>query len=108
MPELKRLKKNVDAYAEAAESTHADFYAAIARKKLEHLEKNVVDTAADYAAIVADADVLNAAVPYDADYDSTAAYVADLAADDAGRAYDEWVKARLDLNNYLKEQQANG
>ena len=65
--------------------------------ELERLEKNVVDTAADYAARVADADVLNAAVPYDADYDSAAAYVADLAADDAGRAYDEWVKAKREL-----------
>mgnify|MGYP003657745870 CR=1 FL=1 len=72
--------------------------------KLERLEKNVVDTAADYAASVADADVLNAAVPYDADYDSAAAYVADLAADNAGRAYDAWVKAKLELSNYLKEQ----
>ena len=72
--------------------------------KLEQLEKNVVDTEAAYTAANADADVLNAAVPYDADYDSTAAYVADLAADNAGRAYDAWVKARLELNNYLKEQ----
>ena len=71
--------------------------------KLETLQKAVVDTGADYAARDANADVLNAAVPYDADYDSTAAYVADLAADNAGRAYDAWVKARLELNNYLKE-----
>ena len=72
--------------------------------KLEQLEKNVVDTEAAYTAANANADVLNAAVPYDADYDSAAAYVADLAADNAGRAYDAWVKARLELNNYLKEQ----
>jgi len=50
--------------------------------KLEQLEKNVVDT--------------------EADFDAT--YTADLAADNAGRAYAAWVKARLDLNNYLKEQ----
>ena len=72
--------------------------------KLERLEKAVVDTADDYAYYADYADVLNAAVPYDADYDSDAAYIADLAADNAGRAYDAWVKARLDLNNYLKEQ----
>mgnify|MGYP003648298274 CR=1 FL=1 len=71
--------------------------------KLEQLEKNVVDTEAAYTAANANADVLNAAVPYDADYGSAASYVADLAADNAGRAYDEWVKARLELNNYLKE-----
>ena len=71
--------------------------------KLETLQKAVVDTGAAYTAADANADVLNAAVPYDADYDSTAAYVADLAADNAGRAYDAWVKARLELNNYLKE-----
>ena len=72
--------------------------------KLKTLQKNVVDTAAAYAARVADADVLNDAVPYDAEYDSTAAYVADLAADNAGRAYVVWDKARLELNNYVKEQ----
>ena len=70
--------------------------------KLETLEKAVVDTAADYAARVATADMLNAAVPYADGIESTAAYVADLAADNAGRAYDEWVKARLELANYLQ------
>ena len=72
--------------------------------KLEQLEKAVVDTAADYAARDATADMLNVAVPYADGIESDAAYVADLAADNAGRAYDAWVKARLDLNNYLKEQ----
>ena len=72
--------------------------------KLEQLEKAVVDTAADYAARDATADMLNAAVPYADGIESAAAYAADLAADNAGRAYDAWVKARLDLNNYLKEQ----
>ena len=71
--------------------------------ELEQLEKNVVDTAADYAARDATADMLNAAVPYADGIESDAAYIADLAADNAGRAYDAWVKARLDLNNYLKE-----
>mgnify|MGYP003681064738 CR=1 FL=1 len=70
----------------------------------ETLEKAVLDTLAVYEAADADADMLNAAVPYDADYDSAAAYVADLAADNAGRAYVVWDKARLELNNYLKEQ----
>ena len=50
--------------------------------KLETLQKKVVDT--------------------EADFDAT--YTADLAADNAGRAYAAWVKARLELNNYLKEQ----
>ena len=72
--------------------------------KLERLEQAVVDTAADYDARVATADMLNAAVPYADGIESAAAYAADLAADNAGRAYDEWVKARLELNNYLKEQ----
>ena len=48
--------------------------------KLEQLEKNVVD-AKDVA--------------YDAAY---AAY------DDADDAYDDWVEARLELSDYLKEQ----
>ena len=48
--------------------------------KLEQLEKNVVD-AKDAA--------------YDAAY---AAY------DDADAAYDDWVEARLELSDYLKEQ----
>ena len=72
--------------------------------KLETLEKSVVDTAADYDARVATADMLNAAVPYADGIESEAAYIADLAADNAGRAYAAWVKARLELNNYLKEQ----
>jgi hypothetical protein len=71
--------------------------------KLEQLEKNVVDTAADYAARDATADMLNAAVPYDADYGSDAAYIADLAAEQAGTAYAAYAKARDELNEYLKE-----
>ena len=71
--------------------------------KRERLEKAVVDTAADYAARVATADMLNVAVPYADGIESDAAYAADLAADNAGRAYAVWVKARLELNNYLKE-----
>ena len=76
--------------------------------KLEQLEKAVVDTAADYAARVATADMLNAAVPYADGIESDAAYAADLAADNAGRAYDEWVKARLELNNYLNNYLKEG
>ena len=72
--------------------------------ELEQLEKNVVDTAADYAARDATADMLNAAVPYADGIESDAAYAADLAADNAGRAYAVWVEARLELSDYLKEQ----
>ena len=72
--------------------------------KLETLQKAVVDTAADYAARDATADMLNAAVPYADGIESAAAYAADLAADNAGRAYAVWVKARLELSDYLKEQ----
>ena len=71
----------------------------------EQLEKNVVDTAAVYEAADADADVLNAAVPYDADYGSAAAYAADLAAEQAGTAYAVWVKAKRELSDYLKEME---
>ena len=71
--------------------------------ELERLEKEVVDTdAADYAAYaVAEAAVAEAA----ADADSLILWIdSQLAADNAGRAYAAWVKARLELNNYLKEQ----
>ena len=67
-----------DYYAEAAAATHADYYAAKARKKLERLEKSVVDTKLDYAA----------------------AY---KAWEDAWDAYDAWVKAKKELEDYLKE-----
>ena len=74
--------------------------------KLETLQKAVVDTAADYRCYKAAADLWNAAAVADG-IESDAAYVADLAADNAGRAHAVWVKARLELSNYLKEQQDN-
>ena len=67
--------------------------------KLERLEKAVVDTEAAYGVAYAASDAA-----YDVAY---AAYAA--AWDDAwDAAYDAWVKAKLDLSNYLKEQQDNG
>ena len=75
MTEPERLQKEDD-YAEAAEATHADFYAAKARKKLERLEKSAVDTKAAF----------------------DAAYAAEAA------AWDAWVKAKQELEDYPKEQ----
>ena len=69
--------------------------------KLETLEKAVVDTAADYAARVATADMLNAAVPYADGIESDAAYAAHCAAD---TAYVALSRARKELKDYLKEQ----
>ena len=71
--------------------------------ELERLEKNVVDAEATYDASVATADMLNAAVPYADGIESAAAYAADLAADNAGRDYAVWVKAKRELSDYLKE-----
>ena len=71
--------------------------------ELERLKKAGVDAEATYDASVATADMLNAAVPYADGIESAAAYAADLAADNAGRAYAVWVKARLELSEYLKE-----
>ena len=59
--------------------------------KREQLEKNVVDTKAAFAAAWDDA--------WDA---------ADDAWDAAVDAYEPWFKAKLELSNYLKEQQDNG
>tara|TARA_B110000091_G_scaffold82135_1_gene90432 strand:- start:415 stop:777 length:363 start_codon:yes stop_codon:yes gene_type:complete len=114
LTKLERLQKEVD-YAEAAEATHADFYAAKERKKLEQLAKNVADTDAAYADA---ADVYTAAfdeagatavglvaaaytgtTDYDVAY--AIAYDARCAAD---AAYDAWSRARKELSNYLKEQ----
>ena len=72
--------------------------------EIERLQKAVVDAEATYDASVATADMLNAAVPYADGIESAAAYAADLAADNAGRAYAVWVKAKLELKDYLKEQ----
>ena len=68
--------------------------------KREQLEKNVVDTKAAY-------DAYDAA--YDAAYAAYAASYADYAAYDAATyaAYAAWVKAKLELKEYLKEQQDN-
>ena len=70
--------------------------------ELERLQKAVVDAEATYDASVATADMLNAAVPYADGIESAAAYAADEA-DDAAISYDAWVKARLELSDYLKE-----
>ena len=56
--------------------------------KREQLEKNVADTKAAYTKVAASAA-------------SAATYATYYAAD---AAYDEWVKAKLELSNYLKEQ----
>jgi hypothetical protein len=74
--------------------------------ELERLQKAVVDTAADHAARRATADMLNAAVPYDADYGSDAAYIADLAAEQAGTAYAAYAKARDELEDYRNYKKA--
>ena len=67
-------------------------------KTLEQLRKNVVDTKA--ACNAADA-AWNAA--HDAAY-YAAYYAADAADAAADAAWDAWDKARLELNEYLKEQ----
>ena len=69
--------------------------------KLKTLQKNVVDTAANYAAWDA------TCAAWDTDYDSAAADAADLASDNAGRAYDSLYQAKRELAKYLKEQQGN-
>ena len=60
--------------------------------KLEQLEKNVVDTEAAFEAAV-DAN--------DAAWGAADAW--DYAADAEDAAWDAWVKAKLELANYLKE-----
>ena len=66
--------------------------------KRVQLEKNIVDTAADYRRYKADADLWNAAGADDDFIESAAAYDAVFA------AYDAWTKAKLELARYLKEQ----
>jgi hypothetical protein len=85
------MSEREDYYAEAAAATHADFYAAKERKKLEQLKKAVVDTKAAYAAWGATDAAWGATDAWDA--------AAALAA-----AWDAWVKAKLELDEYLKEQ----
>ena len=87
MTKLEHLQEE-DPYAEAAAATHADFYAAKERKKLE---KKVADTQAVFAAAWDDA------WHTDAVWDA-----ADAVYDDA--AYAALVKARRELAKYLKEQ----
>ena len=72
--------------------------------ELERLEKDVVDTEATYVWHNDAADLWNAAVADDDGIESDAAYVADLAADKAAITHDAWVKAKLELSDYLKEQ----
>tara|TARA_B110000902_G_scaffold32753_1_gene34999 strand:+ start:617 stop:832 length:216 start_codon:yes stop_codon:yes gene_type:complete len=66
--------------------------------KRVQLEKNIVDTAADYRRYKADADLWNAVGADDDFIESAAAYDAVFA------AYDAWTKAKLELARYLKEQ----
>tara|TARA_R110000822_G_scaffold73210_2_gene175894 strand:- start:1568 stop:1864 length:297 start_codon:yes stop_codon:yes gene_type:complete len=89
--------------------------------KLEQLEKNVVDTLAafddtkaafDYSFNKAAWDAATYAAAfaaYDAVFAADGDTVADAAADAAyvvykAATYAAWVKARLELNNYLKEK----
>ena len=76
--------------------------------KRVQLEKNIVDTAADYRRYKADADLWNAAGADDDFIESAAAYDAYDAYDAVFAAYDAWTKAKLELARYLKEQQYNG
>ena len=70
-------------------------------KKLERLQKNVVDTEADYRRYKAAADLWNTAGADDDDDEPDAAYDA---YDAAAAAYDAWVKASQSLKGYLKEE----
>ena len=67
--------------------------------ELEQLEKNVVDTEADYRRYKAAADLWN--TPGADNDESDAAYDA---YDAAAAAYEAWVKASQSLKEYLKEQ----
>ena len=69
--------------------------------KRVQLEKNIVDTAADYRRYKADADLWNA-VGADDDFIESAAVYAAYAA--VFVAYAAWTKAKLELARYLKEQ----
>ena len=74
-------------------------------KKLERLQKKVVDAEADYRRYKAAADLWNVAGADDDVIESAAAYDAYHA---AAAAYDAWVKVKLELVKYLKEQDDNG
>ena len=63
--------------------------------ELERLQKNVVETKAAYDA---------AGEAYDVAQGNAIHTRAAAEADDAAIAYDAWVKARLELEDYLKEQ----
>ena len=71
-------------------------------EKLEQLEKRVADTHADFYAAAAAA---YAATTYAATTcAATAAWGAADSWDAEDAAFDAWVKAKLELNNHLKEQ----
>mgnify|MGYP003643869484 CR=1 FL=1 len=67
--------------------------------KLEQLEKNVVDTEADYRRYKAAADLWNADGADDDFIESAAVYAAYAA---VFVAYAAWTKAKLELARYLK------